>query len=122
MRSNISELVNRELLLREFGILLAGERRRRNVSQAQLAARAGLSRTSITNIERGRQPIQLYQLYLFASLLQVEVAKLLPKEATVVEAAAQRATDKEAQYIADAIRVLTRPSRKQREANHDRES
>lgn len=38
----------------------------------------GLSRTSITNIERGRQPIQLHTLYKIADVLGVEPTALLP--------------------------------------------
>ena len=120
----MSRLVNRELLLREFGILLAGERKRKSVTQAQLGARTGLSRTSITNIERGRQPIQLYQLYLFASVLQVEVVKLLPKESTVTRPAVPDVSDKraQAQYIQRAMGVLTRPGKRQPEGSHARQN
>jgi transcriptional regulator with XRE-family HTH domain len=37
-----------------------------------------LSRTSITNIERGRQPVQLHTLYKIAALLDAEPTALLP--------------------------------------------
>jgi transcriptional regulator with XRE-family HTH domain len=37
-----------------------------------------LSRTSITNIERGRQPVQLHTLYKIAALFDVEPTALLP--------------------------------------------
>jgi transcriptional regulator with XRE-family HTH domain len=79
-------LINRELLYREFGLALASERRRRHLSQAQFGAKVRLSRTSVTNIECGRQPIQLHQLYLFASVLQVDVHRLLPKESFLMDA------------------------------------
>lgn len=75
-----NSMPNRELLYQEFGILLAAERKRKHLSQAQLGARVGLSRTSVTNIECGRQPIQLHQLFTFASVLKIDPAKLLPKE------------------------------------------
>lgn len=38
----------------------------------------GLSRTSVTNIERGRQPVQLHTLYRIAATLGVEPTLLLP--------------------------------------------
>jgi transcriptional regulator with XRE-family HTH domain len=98
------QLPNRELLLREFGILLAGERRRKHLSQAQFAARVGLSRTSVTNIERGRQAVQLYQLYTFASALQVDVVRLLPKESALTEAQPPASEDKRNRYIADVVK------------------
>ena len=85
---------------------LANQRRRQRLSQAQFAAKVGLSRTSITNIECGRQPIQLHQLYLFASTLQVDVTKLLPKETLLAETEAQKHDEKQAQYLAEIDKVL----------------
>lgn len=96
---------NKELLYQEFGIALANERRRRHLSQAQFAAKVGLSRTSVTNIERGRQPIQLHQLYLFASTLQIEVGKLLPKEFAPAES--HSSSNKKEDYIAEVVRAVT---------------
>jgi transcriptional regulator with XRE-family HTH domain len=61
-----------------FGMMLAEARRRRNISQEMLADELGLSRTSVTNIERGRQPIQLHTLYVIARLFSVDVKELLP--------------------------------------------
>jgi len=48
------------------------------ISQAALALALGLSRTSVTNIERGRQPVQLYTLYKIAEILGVVPTQLLP--------------------------------------------
>jgi transcriptional regulator with XRE-family HTH domain len=95
------------LLYREFGLVLATERKRKHLSQKQFGAKVGLSRTSVTNIECGRQPIQLHQLYLFAATLRVEVAKLLPKEAPVLLEEVHTAENKEAQYLADIEDVLS---------------
>ncbi len=64
-----------------FGQMLSEARRKRRISQEMLADELGLSRTSITNIEKGRQPIQLYSLYLIARLLRAEVKDLLPSAA-----------------------------------------
>jgi transcriptional regulator with XRE-family HTH domain len=118
--SNINELLNRELLSREFGILLAGERRRKHFSQAQFAARVGLSRTSVTNIERGRQAIQLHHLYTFASALQIEVTKLLPKESVVSEPQVAATEDKRDRYLAEAMKALERRSVRVPEAGRAR--
>jgi transcriptional regulator with XRE-family HTH domain len=97
-------VLNRELFLQEFGILLAGERRRKRLSQSQFAARVGLSRTSVTNIECGRQGVQLHQVYLFASALQIDMANLLPKDAAEVKAViADGDKDK---YLADVAKML----------------
>jgi len=48
------------------------------MSQQAFANAVGLSRTSITNIERGRQPVSLHTLYSMADILRVEVFDLLP--------------------------------------------
>lgn len=48
------------------------------VKQDQLARAVGLSRTSITNIERGRQGVQVYLLARMAAVLGRTVAELVP--------------------------------------------
>jgi transcriptional regulator with XRE-family HTH domain len=67
-----------QLFYRQFGQLLAETRRKKGISQELLADELGLSRTSITNIEKGRQPVQLHSLYCIARLLGVELKDLLP--------------------------------------------
>ena len=67
-----------QLFYRQFGRLLAEARRKKGISQELLADELGLSRTSITNIEKGRQPVQLHSLYCIARLLGVELKDLLP--------------------------------------------
>jgi len=61
-----------------FGVLLRRSRTKLKLSQKDFARAVGLSRTSITNIERGRQPVSLPNLYVMADVLQVEVLDLLP--------------------------------------------
>ena len=48
------------------------------LTQASLANKISLSRTSVTNIERGRQPVSLHTLYSIASVLKIKIADLLP--------------------------------------------
>lgn len=69
-----------EQFYREFGRTLREHRQRTGgeLSQEQLAKRVGLSRTSITNIEKGRQQIPLHMLYLLADALGVDPISLLP--------------------------------------------
>jgi transcriptional regulator with XRE-family HTH domain len=52
------------------------------MSQAALAKAVGLSRTSITNIEQGRQPVNIHTLYAMADILGIEVGDLLPPSPT----------------------------------------
>ena len=59
-------------------MLLKPRRMEANLSQKELADAVGLSRASITNIERGRQPVSLPSLYVMANILEVDVSDLLP--------------------------------------------
>lgn len=48
------------------------------ISQNELSKAVGLRRTSITNIEAGRQKIQIYTLYLISEYLNIPMYSLLP--------------------------------------------
>ncbi len=54
-------------------------RMERRLSQKDLAQAIGLSRTSVVNIERGRQKILLHTLYDIADVFEVPVTELLPE-------------------------------------------
>lgn len=62
----------------ELGRLIKEKRKRILLNQSALGDSVGLSRTSITNIERGRQQVALHMLYVLASALRVEPQDLLP--------------------------------------------
>src|SRR5437867_243891 len=70
--------------MRQFYIELGRNIRRHrqrpgvDLSQDSLAKRVGLSRTSVTNVEKGRQQVPLHMLYVFADALGVEATALLP--------------------------------------------
>jgi transcriptional regulator with XRE-family HTH domain len=64
----------------EFGIKLKRAREKAGLTQKQLADRVELPRTSVTNIEHGRQRIALHQLIQFGQALGVEPLELLPAE------------------------------------------
>lgn len=53
-------------------------KRRPGLTQAKLAKAVGVSRTSIVNIEAGRQPVYLHHLVVIAAILEVEPADLIP--------------------------------------------
>lgn len=53
------------------------ERIERDMNQAELARRVGLSRTSVTNLELGRQSLLVHQLVNIANALGVEPASLI---------------------------------------------
>lgn len=64
----------------EVGALILKARRGR-LTQDQLAERVALTRTSITNIEKGRQRLMLHTLAQIAEALGVAVTDLLPQAA-----------------------------------------
>jgi transcriptional regulator with XRE-family HTH domain len=49
------------------------------LNQEALGHRVGLERSSISNIEKGRQRVQLHMLLEFATALKVPATKLLPE-------------------------------------------
>lgn len=61
-----------------LGARLGDARRRARITQDQLAHVIGLSRTSVTNIENGRQPVQIHLLVRIAGAVGSSVQKLLP--------------------------------------------
>lgn len=63
---------------RAFGALLREHRYDQRMSQEQLARAAGLSRTSVVNIEKGRQGVSLESLYKLAAALGRQPGDLLP--------------------------------------------
>ena len=63
---------------KELGRRIYASRRAKGVSQEQIGLAAGLSRTSITNIEKGRQPVDVQALCRIARALQSEVYEFIP--------------------------------------------
>lgn len=72
--------MDENLLYRSFGRRVAGRRSALTLTQAQLAARIGVSRASIANIERGQQNLSLHQVYRLTEALGLsDVTDLLPR-------------------------------------------
>ncbi len=67
-----------DALYREVGIRLRQLRESVGMTQADLATRVGLERTSVTNIEAGKQKTPLHIIYRVASTLGVDLSRLLP--------------------------------------------
>lgn len=62
------------------GLLIREARKKaNNMTQEALASSVGLTRTSLTNIEKGRQKILLHTFTRIAAALNVEPSDLLPK-------------------------------------------
>ena len=74
-----------------LGRLVRSRRAQVGLTQDELARRVGMTRTSITNIESGRQKVQLHTLYDIADALDVAPEALLPPpEAQTPEAIEER--------------------------------
>jgi len=71
----------KDQLYQAVGRLVRAGRRRAKLTQDDLAQRVGLTRTSLTNIERGKQKIQVHTLYAIAEVLGFPPAALLPPQA-----------------------------------------
>lgn len=67
-----------------LGQHIRSARLQRRLTQEELAAQVGLTRTSINNIEHGRQRMQIHMLYALAAALQTHPAALLPRAAPPV--------------------------------------
>jgi transcriptional regulator with XRE-family HTH domain len=97
-------------LYREFGRYVRDARKEAGLTQEHLAERVGLTRTSVTNIERGRQHISLHQLYLLAAAVGRQPGELLPNhDGGVDELLPQRALkalQEDAEGLDFAQRVL----------------
>ena len=63
-----------------FGKKVAAARDDQGDTQAELAAKVELSRTSITNIEKGRQPVQLHTAIQIADSLSTTISELIPSK------------------------------------------
>lgn len=70
-----------EAIYRAFGRAVATRRRQLDLTQADLAAKVGISRASVANIESGRQSVSLHHVYSLASALEFsKVSDLLPAQ------------------------------------------
>jgi len=66
-------------LYSEIGRRIKAEREALGFHQHDLAQEIGMTRTSLTNIEAGRQRLPIHVLYAIATALGIPVSDLLPK-------------------------------------------
>lgn len=76
MTSNKTDQTN---FYQRLGENIKAIREKRKVNQEGLALELGLTRVSISNIEAGKQKIQLYSLAQLANFLKVDVVDLVPE-------------------------------------------
>lgn len=70
-----------ERLRKIVGERIKNRRNKLGMKQKQLAARMGVSRATLANIETGRQNMLLHHLYRYAEELDLDVRDLLPDPA-----------------------------------------
>lgn len=70
--------INANRLYELIGNKLRGRREELRLTQAQIAERLGVTRTSITNIESGTQRVPLHVLLEIVDLLEVSLYDVLP--------------------------------------------
>ncbi len=95
-----------------FGRQLRATRREAGLTQQEVAERVGLTRTSITNIERGMQHISLRQLYLFAAAVGLHPAQMLPRPEDATEEVLPEPARKELERDAEGRDFAARVFRK----------
>jgi DNA-binding XRE family transcriptional regulator len=69
---------NEMLLYQKLGQKIRQKREDANLTQAKLAENVSVLRTSITNIEAGRQKAPLYLIYELCAVLQIDIKDVLP--------------------------------------------
>jgi transcriptional regulator with XRE-family HTH domain len=74
-------MIDRDQFYIELGERLRAKREVLGLTQAEVAEAAGISRTSLTNIECGRQRILVDQLTLICRKLQASPSDVIPAEA-----------------------------------------
>ena len=72
-------LQNRQKLYEAVGRRVREARKAAKLTQESLASRVSLTRTSVTNIEKGRQKLLLHTLFDLASVMKVPVNQLIPE-------------------------------------------
>lgn len=93
-----------------FGARVREQRRRGGMSQDQLADAAALSRTSVVNIENGRQGVSIATLYRLADALACPPGELLPPadEVEVPDIVIRDETDSARQAVMTVLRRARR--------------
>lgn len=77
-------------IYRLFGSRVRELREEKHVTQDERARRVALSRSSITNIEKGRQRVLLHQMVEIAQALDADPGRLIPRAEAVEQRPALR--------------------------------
>jgi transcriptional regulator with XRE-family HTH domain len=78
-RKHISLIKNRRGLYEIVGRRVREARKASKLTQEELASRVSMTRTSVTNIEKGRQKLLLHTLFELAAAMKVQIVQLVPE-------------------------------------------
>ena len=104
--------MHEEEFYQAVGSLIRDRRIKIPLTQAALGALVGLTRTSITNLERGRQKVPLHRFYLIAKALRITPVQLLPKilpRDEHIDSATEALESAEKNFILDVLTNLKTP-------------
>ena len=73
-------MISKESLYHSIGEQLKARRHKLALKQDNLAEKVGLTRSSIAQIEAGKQAPSIYLLYQLCNILKVDVFSILPKD------------------------------------------
>jgi transcriptional regulator with XRE-family HTH domain len=93
-----------------IGAMIRTRRRGLDLSQGELAQTLGLSRSTLANIESGRQRILVHQMLALAAALETTVAELLPlPQATKAISLPKNLNDVQAAQVTNFIDAVQVP-------------
>ncbi len=102
-------------LYRMIGIRIRQERERRGWTQGELADRVGLGRTSMTNIEAGRQRLLVHQLWQISRVLSIQPRDFFQDspsaQAQSMEELLASVPEKEREFVAEVVKKGARRGR-----------
>ena len=83
-------LINEQAIYEKIGAKVKHRRQFLKLTQSEVAGRVGITRTSITNIEKGAQKTPLHTLYKLAVILELTPSQILPELHDVMMGARQQ--------------------------------
>lgn len=107
-----SLIKKRRHLYELFGQRVRNARKACKLTQEELATRVTMTRTSVTNIEKGRQKLLLHTLFDLADALQVPVGHLIPEPSESQPQIEQKFNTEVSQVEKAWIAELSKPSKK----------
>ena len=96
-----------EAAYRVFGRRLREIREKKHVPQQELATLSGLTRSSIANIESGKQRVLLHQVLQFAEALHVSVGELVPSPVEMAQALSTETGNERHAYLEKLRRLAS---------------